>query len=80
MKLYYVTYGNGSNLGNCFSKVEVPDDAAAWSFVQNQIGPAYAFIYGEADWTMDGKTQAERYSLTEVPLQSQVMSNANADN
>ncbi len=69
---HYVTYGCGSNLNNCFSKVEVPYDVSPTDFVQDQIGPKYAFIYSERTWERDGVTQEVSYGLRQVPLQPQV--------
>lgn len=69
---YYVTYGCGSNLNNCFSKVEVPYDVSPSEFVQSQIGQKYAFIYDERNWSRDGSTQEDRYGLRQVPLKPQI--------
>lgn len=69
---YYVTYGCGSNLNNCFSKVEVPYDVSPSDFVQEQIGSKYAFIYDERNWSRDGLTQEDRYDLRQVHLQPQI--------
>lgn len=68
----YVTYGMGSNLGNCFSKVEVPRGMSATGYVQSVIGQKYAFIYDEFHWVINGISQEDRYDLTEVELQPQI--------
>lgn len=69
---HFVTYGSGSNLRNCFSKVEVPYDVSPREFVQTQIGLKYAFIYNEHTWHRDGVSQEDRYDLCQVHLQPQI--------
>ena len=68
----YVTYGCGSNLNNCFSKVEVPRGLSATGYVQSLIGQKYAFIYDEVHWVHNSISQEDRYGLTQVELQAQI--------
>jgi hypothetical protein len=68
----YVTYGCGSNLGKCFSRVEVPRGMSATGYVQSLIGQKYAFIYDEKHWVQNGVTQEDRYGLAQVGLQAQI--------
>ena len=69
MKLF-VTYGNGSNLRNNFSVVTGDSIAECYERIHRVCGPRYAFAYTEADFF----GQTERYDLTEVPLQPQILS------
>jgi hypothetical protein len=68
MKLF-VTYGWGSNLRHNFSVVEGEDTSACYDQINSTAGRNYAFAYSEADF----EGQAERYGLTEVPLQAQIL-------
>jgi len=67
MPEFFVTYGNGTNLKNNFSKVEAEDYTKARQLIHGQTGGKYAFCYSEAEF----KGQAEKYGLTEAPLQPQ---------
>lgn len=72
-EVYYVTYGLGSQLAYCYSKVEVPVECDAHEYVNTLIGTNYAFIYDEAHWVVDGVSQVDRYNLGEVVLQPQTL-------
>jgi len=67
----YVTYDLGSNLANCFSIVDATDELAALAALRDTCGQAFAFMYHEKGWYQDGRSQEDRYGLTEVPLQPQ---------
>ena len=68
----YVTYGFGSNLANCFSIVEAESGQAAFDKVREVCGQSYAFTYPHDVWHGEnGRSQEDRYGLTEVPLQPQ---------
>jgi hypothetical protein len=64
----FVTYGYGSNLRDNYSIVEGADLATCYEQIRSVCGRAYAFAYFEKEFA----GQAERYKLTEVPLQPQV--------
>lgn len=66
---FYITYGFGSNLSKCYSEVEGVDYHAARTEVHRVAGVAWAFMYTSAEF----EGQAEKYNLTKVPLQAQVM-------
>jgi hypothetical protein len=68
MKLY-VTYGFGSNLANCYSTVEAEDYSACYRIIEEVTQNKYAFAYSEERFA----GQVERYGLTEVPLQAQII-------
>lgn len=68
----YVTYGFGSNLGQCFSIVEAETEEAAREKIEQVTRRQYAFVYIEKDWAMgDNDNQQTAYGLREVPLQAQ---------
>ena len=69
IKNFYVTYGFGSNLANCYSVVPSVDYASARAEVDKVTGGAFAFIYDEDEF----RGQAEKYGMTNVALQAQVM-------
>ena len=66
MKLY-VTYGWYYDQSGCYSVVEAEDYSACYEIIDRVAGSHYAFSYTEADFA----GQAERYGLTEIPLQPQ---------
>lgn len=68
LQKFYVTYGGGTYLANSFSVVEAEDYAAARRIIHDEIGCKFAFCYTENEFA----GQAQRYGLTECPLQPQV--------
>lgn len=68
MAIIYITYGFGSNLAGCFSKVEAESEAACYFEIGQKTKMKYAFSYTEAEFA----GQVERHNLREVPLQAQV--------
>lgn len=66
MVTYYVTYGFGSRLANCYSAVKGEDIEDVYRQINGTTRGHYAFCYGETEF--DG--QIEQYGLTEVPLQA----------
>lgn len=66
MKLY-VTYGYGTHQRNNYSVVEAEDISECYRIIEAGAGQDYAFAYTEEDFA----GQAERYGLTEIPLQHQ---------
>jgi hypothetical protein len=69
MANFYVTYGFGSNLAKRYSVVQGKDYRDARQLVDAVTKGKFAFMYSEEDFA--GK--AEKYNLTEVDLQPQVM-------
>ncbi len=65
----FITYGNGSNLRNNYSVVEGEDYSACRAIADEVTGGKFAFDYPEEAF----RGQPEKYSLTEVPLQPQVL-------
>ena len=65
---FYVTYGCGSNLANCYSKVEAEDAHAGREAVRLVCGAKFAFFYDEEGFA----GQVEQFGLREVPLQQQI--------
>ena len=70
MPKFYVTYGGGSDQANNFSVVEAADYGAAREKICEMCERKFAFCYHEDEF----KGQAERYGLTEIPLQPQTRS------
>lgn len=68
---FFVTYGSGSNLENCFSELRAIDYNAARTAAFRATGGKHAFMYSEPEWIVDGLSQQEQYGLREVPLQPQ---------
>lgn len=68
MKIF-VTYGCGSDLGMCYSVVEADTAQDARKIIEAVCRRDFAFTYSEEDFA----GQAEKYGLTEVPLQPQIM-------
>lgn len=68
MKIY-ITYACGSALRNNYSVVEGEDYSDCRAKAHAVTGGKFAFAYTEGEF--DG--QIERYGLTEVPLQPQMM-------
>jgi len=64
----YVTYGFGSNLENCYSRVEGEDEQDCLRQISEATLGAYAFTYTEKHFA----GQVEQWGLREVPLQAQV--------
>ena len=69
--ILYVTYGYGSNLRNNYSRVEGKDTSDCYEQIERVCGDAYAFTYTEERF----EGQPDKYGLTEVPLQAQIMNN-----
>ena len=68
MAKFFITYGLGSKLSNCYSVIEAGDYAAGRRAAFNATGGDYAFFYDdEADFAR----QVARYGFTEVPIQPQ---------
>lgn len=67
MPEFFVTYGFGSNLKNCYSKVTGPDYSTARALVDDVTEGKFAFMYDAERFA----GQVEKYGLTEVPLQPQ---------
>jgi hypothetical protein len=66
---FFVTYGNGSNLKDCYSIVEAKDMKEAREKIHEEIGQDFSFCY-EIRFL---KAQISNYGLQEVPLQRHVM-------
>jgi len=64
---FYVTYGCGSKLRDCYSIVEAPDYVAARKLIHAEIGTDFAFVYDENDFA----GQVEQYGLKLVTLEAQ---------
>lgn len=64
-KNFYVTYGGGSRLANCYSRVAAPDYDSAREIIAEKIGDKFAFCYTAEEF----EGQPEKYNLTDVPLQ-----------
>lgn len=69
---FFVTYGMGGNLANCYSKVWAEDYSAARDQIDDVIKGRFAFCYDEGGFA----GQPEKYGLSEVPLQAQVLNSA----
>ena len=69
MQPFYVTYALGSNLDHCYSTVYSDDYAKAREMVERATNLNFAFMYNAESF----KGQPEKYGLTEVDLQPQVM-------
>ena len=65
MKNFYVTYGCGTNLRNCYSAIQAVDYDDAMNIVFTEIGSAFAFMYDKTEFA----GQAEKYGMHEVELQ-----------
>ena len=63
---FYVTYGWGSRLANCYSRVAAPDYASAREIIAEKIGEKFAFCYTAEEF----EGQPEKYNLTDVLLQA----------
>jgi hypothetical protein len=68
---WYITYGQGSNLQNCYSEFYADSHEEAGKIAYAGTGGKHAFMYSRENWEDNGITQAERYGLREVPLQPQ---------
>lgn len=68
MAQFFVTYGFGSNLGNCYSIVDAANYGEARKIIHDTIGDKFAFCYEESEF----EGQPSRYGLVEVPLQAQI--------
>lgn len=67
MANFYVTYGFGSNLKNCYSTIQAEDYTEARIQIDKVTQGKFAFCYDEKEFC----DQAEEYGLTEVSLQPQ---------
>ena len=67
MAKFFVTYGTGTNLANCYSVIEADGYEQARQKAFEVTEGRFAFMYDE--WQFKG--QPERYNLTEVELQPQ---------
>jgi hypothetical protein len=63
--IVYVTYGIGTNLNGCYSKVEGADYEECRAKIFQGTKARHAFDYDETE----GLRIVEKYSLREVPLQ-----------
>lgn len=71
-QVFFVTYGSGKNLANCYSTLYATDIEEARRLVFHVTGGKHAFLYEPRFWIEDdGRTQAEHYNLRLVPLQAQ---------
>lgn len=68
MDEFFVTYGFGSHLERCYSKVEAEDIHQARDKIFKVTGGKHAFIYSARDF----EGQPEKYDLMEVALQPQI--------
>lgn len=68
MAKFFITYGNGTNLRNCFSIIEAEFESGAREILKEHIENKYAFIYTADEFA----GQVEQFGLEEVPLQPQV--------
>lgn len=66
---FFVTYACGSNLANNFSIIQAYDEDEASDIAHIVTKGKFAFLYTRQ--TFAG--QVEKYNLTEVPLQPQIM-------
>ena len=67
MTKLYVTYGCGTNLADCFSVIEAPSMQECYDKLQ-VIEGKYSFTYDSDHFV----GHAEKYGLTEVPLQKMI--------
>ena len=65
-----VTYGCGTNLGNCYSLVSASSYEDGMALISSTTGGEYAFSYTDE---ADIARQIEAYGLKKVPLQKQVV-------
>lgn len=70
-EVYFITYGTGSHLANCYSTIYAKDIEEARKIAFRTTGGQHAFLYEPLYWVEGGQTQAERYNLALVPLQPQ---------
>jgi hypothetical protein len=74
MAKFYITYGNGTKQRHCYSIIERDSYTEARDYLFRAIGNAWAFLYTEDEWCPknqdEPQTQAERFGLTEIPLQA----------
>lgn len=68
---WFVTYGHGSTLENCYSEFYAETHFKAAGKAFRGTGGKHAFLYSYAEWHASGKPQSEEYALREVPLQPQ---------
>jgi len=68
MNEFFVTYGFGSHLERCYSRVPADTIHQAWDKIFEVTGGKHAFIYTEEQF----KGQPEKYDLREVALQPQI--------
>lgn len=68
MLKFYVTYGYGSNLRDCYSTVEAESYAEARKHIMEVTGGKFAFDYPQEKYA----SCIGRYNMVEVPLQPQV--------
>ena len=67
MAKFFVTYGSGTNLANCYSAIEADSYEQARQKAFEVTSGKFAFMYDEEQFT----GQVERWNLTEVELQPQ---------
>ncbi len=70
-QVFFVTYGAGKNLENCYSTLYATDVSEARKLVFAVTQGKHAFLYEPEFWVEGGQTQAERDNLRLVPLQPQ---------
>jgi hypothetical protein len=69
MPKFYVTYSFNSNLKDNYSIVEADCYDSARDEIFNETEGKFAFMYDEESF----EGQADKYGLSEVPLQQQLM-------
>ena len=67
MAKFFVTYGTGTNLANCYSVIEADEYDQARQKAFEVTEGKFAFIYDEEQFF----GQIEKWDLTEVELQPQ---------
>ena len=67
MPKFYITYGNNSDLADCYSEIEAADYPAARVEVMLRTNGQFAFMYEEKDFAR----AIGRFALTQVDLRPQ---------
>jgi hypothetical protein len=71
MPKFFVTYGNNSDLADCYSEIEAPDYDSARAHVIRITDGQFAFMYEEKDYPR----AIGRFALSQVDLRPQRFSN-----
>lgn len=67
MKKYYFTFmQRQTKLRNKYVTFWAKDENEAREKMHESFGAMWSFVYDEKGWTIEGKTQAEIYGLTEI--------------